>query len=149
MAGNKTIKTVLIGKEIYREDFEAFTYQTSGTKVNSCENSILDVTSTDENPFIIMEQMVSFQPKEYRYIEIKYKTTDNKLLEIYTIKEPKDDTYCMTSNELITDGNWHTVVLDLWSNENIKNQQEITGWRLDWGDNQIGVSMQIDYIKVI
>lgn len=96
-----------------------------------------------------MYQITSFSPKEYRYIEIKYKTTDNNFLKLFTMENSDDTKYLITSDELITDGNWHDVVIDLWSNENIKNQEKITGWRLDWGIDKVGVSMQIDYIRVI
>lgn len=148
-AGNQTIKTILFGEEKYKEDFEEFTYEVSGTKINSCKDSILDVTSTNTNPFVSMYGITSLNPKQCRYIEIKYKTEDNTSLEFFTVEDPKDQEYSITNNELVNDGNWHTLVIDLWNNEKIKAQEEITGWRFDWGENKMGVSMQIDYIRVI
>lgn len=139
----------MFGEEKYREDFEEFTYEVSGTKINSCKDSILDVTSTNTNPFVSMYGITSLNPKQCRYIEIKYKTEDNTSLEFFTVEDPKDQEYSITNNELVNDGNWHTLIIDLWNNEKIKAQEEITGWRFDWGENKIGVSMQIDYIRVI
>ena len=79
---------------------------------------------------------------------MRYRTTDNSNVKFYLIENPIDDTYSIM-NELEKDGEWHSIFIDLWGNENIKNREEITGWRFDFAESQIGVSMEIDYIRVI
>lgn len=133
---------------VYREDFNAWNnYNTSGTTINSC-NSILDITSTNNDPMIHMNQVTSFSPKLHRYVEVKYKTNNSNAtrMELFMIENPTNQTYSI-SKTIKSDGLWHTVVFDLWSNQNIKNRENITGWRFDWvGANN--VTMQIDYIRV-
>lgn len=152
-AGNSTTKeNTLVGTEIFREEFEDFTYDYDEDRIqiNACSNSILDMTSKKNDPRIYMYNVTSFNPSEHRFIEIKYKTTDSNLLELYMIENPEDETYVLKNKTLNKDGEWHTCIFDLWSNEAIKNRDNITGWRFDWGDNQqSGVSIQIDYIRVV
>lgn len=147
--GNSTVKTIYTNNEIYIENFETYNYLQNGTQINSCSNSILDITSNSTDAYIYMNHVTSFNPTEYRYVEIRYKTTNNSYLSIHMIENPIDDTYFTGERSLNMDGEWHTIIIDLWENENIKNRDNITGWRLDWGANEIGVSMQIDYIKII
>ncbi len=138
----------VIKEEIFIEDFETCEYKMSETIVNSCENSVLDITSTSNHPQIFMYNVTIFDPKIYRYVEIKYKTTTNNSIELFMEENPSDTTYCVRSRPLTTDGKWHIEVIDLWSNENVKNRDTITGWRFDWGiDN--GVSMEIESIRIM
>ena len=60
------------------------------------------------------------------------------------------DTYEFRSKqEITTDGEWHTVIFDLWSNENVKNLEKITSWRWDWCDTAVaGDTMEVDYIRI-
>ncbi len=148
-AGNSTTiqKEIYEPRQIYIDNFNTFTHPNSATTVNSCSNGILDLSSTTADPKISMYNITSFNPKEYRYIEIRYKTTNNTQVELYMIENPTDQTYAI-KNTLIKDGQWHTVIVDLWSNENIKNRENITGWRFDWASEN-AVSMQIDYFRII
>ncbi len=149
-AGNSSIvqKWIYEENEIFREDFYEYNYTELGVTINSCSNSILDVTAVTTDPMIYMYNITAFNPMEYRYIEMRYRTTDNSNVKFYLIENPIDDTYSIM-NELEKDGEWHSIFIDLWGNENIKNREEITGWRFDFAESQIGVSMEIDYIRVI
>lgn len=149
-AGNSSIvqKWIYEENEIFREDFYEYNYTELGATINSCSNSILDVTAVTTDPMIYMYNITAFNPMEYRYIEMRYRTTDNSNVKFYLIENPIDDTYSIM-NELEKDGEWHSIFIDLWGNENIKNREEITGWRFDFAESQIGVSMEIDYIRVI
>ncbi len=149
-AGNSSIvqKWIHEENEIFREDFYEYNYNEQGTTINSCSNSILDITAITTNPMIYMYNITEFNPMEYRYIEMKYRTINNSNVKFYLIENPIDETYAIT-NELEKDGEWHNVLIDLWSNENVKNKEEITGWRFDFAEVQNGVSMQIDYIRVV
>lgn len=143
------VQTILIGNEIYKEDFEMFEYPVLGTNINSCKDSILDITSTNSTPQILMYGVTSFSPKEHRYIEVKYKATNVTNMEFLMIENSTNETYSAGEEKLVGDANWHTIVFDLWNNKDIKDREEITGWRLDWEKETIGASMQIDYIRII
>lgn len=153
-AGNSKIKeNILVGTEIFKEDFDEFNYETKDIKINSNIDSVLDVTSVGKEPQIYMHNITSFNPQEHRYLEVGYKTTNNTILDFFIVKNNTDEineTNTIKLDNLVADGQWHTCILDLCSNDNIKSMQEITGWTLSWGDKvQEGASMQMDYIKVI
>lgn len=96
-----------------------------------------------------MNYITSFNPKEYRYIEVKYKATNVTEMELFMIENPTNQTYSTGGAKLVGDGQWHTIIFDLWKKDSIKNREEITGWRFDWERNTVGASMQVDYIRVI
>lgn len=93
-----------------------------------------------------MYDVTSFNPQEYRYVEIKYKTNDNGYFELVVPQDSvADSNYSIRVSDIQQDGQWHTAVFDLWSNESVKKLEYITGWQLNW---QTGLN-QIDYIRVI
>ena len=69
-AGNSSIvqKWIYEENEIFREDFYEYNYTELGVTINSCSNSILDVTAVTTDPMINMYNITAFNPMEYRYI---------------------------------------------------------------------------------
>lgn len=131
----------------YIQDFNTpVEYQTSNTTYK-IENGLIKLTATGNDSQVKMYNVTSFDPKEYRYVDIRYKIkSEQKFMEIFFIEEPVDQTYSI-SKGIISDGQWHVLTIDLWENENVKNRDNITGWRLDWiGDNN--AYMEVDYIRI-
>lgn len=153
MGNSKIEENILIGTEIFKENFDEFNYKTKDIKINSNIDSIIDVTSTGKEPQVYMHNITSFSPQINRYLEVGYKTTNNTVLEFYIVKNSVDEineTNTIKMDNLIADGQWHTCILDLWSNKDIKDMQEITGWTFSWGDKgQTQTTMQIDYIRIV
>ena len=135
---------------VYTQDFDnSISYGQNGTSY-SVNNSIITLTSTAGDPFIHMNNVTSFNPQEYRYITVKYRTNSSNIqnMDFFMIENPTDQTYAI-SQPLVTDGQWHELVIDLWSNNAVKNRSTITGWRWDWSNaNSAGVIMDVDYIKI-
>ena len=139
------------GKSTYAfmEEFETLpNYQTLMTSIN-VENGIITLASTGPDPQVFMTNVADFSPLEYRYIEVRYKTTTtSNIMEFFMTESPTDGTYSI-KQEITTDGEWHTVIFDLWSNENVKNLEKITSWRWDWCDTAVaGDTMEVDYIRI-
>ena len=67
-------------------------------------------------------------------------------MEFFMIENPTDQTYAV-SQDVITDGEWHIMTIDLWSNTSVKNRNPITGWRWDWISSNNAI-MEVDYIKI-
>lgn len=149
MEQEEKIYSELTKNSVYKEDFlEWNNYVADATIINSCKNGILTLTSTSNDPNIHMRKVTSFNPKINRYIEVKYRITNNisTIMQFYCIENPTSETYAI-GKPLKSDGQWHTVVFDLWGNTNVKNREEITGWRFDWCTTN-NVKMEIDYIRV-
>ena len=62
------------------------------------------------------------------------------------IENPSNQTYAI-GKYIVGDNKWHTLTIDLWQNTNVKNREEITGWRWDWTATR-NTTMQVDYIKI-
>lgn len=134
---------------VYEEEFETTPSYGTVNTTYSANNGVLSLTSTGGDPQVKMYYVTSFNPSQYRYIDVRYRTSSNvDTMEFFMIEDPSNQTYSV-SGKLITDGQWHILTIDLWSNENVKNRTQITGWRWDWsnanGDNQ---KMEVDYIKI-
>lgn len=134
---------------IYQEEFNDWNnYLTVSTTVNSCKDGVLNITSTNEKSSILLNQGLSFKPQEHRYLQITYKvngTTANKMA-FYSVENPSNQDYYI-QKDLICDNNWHTIIFDLWENEKIKQQEEITNLKWEWC-NVSGTNMEIDHIKI-
>ena len=89
-------------------------------------NGIVTLKSTSVDPMIHMNNVTSFNPKEYRYIEVKYKTTSSGNMEFFMIENPSSQTYAI-SQPVVADGQWHILTIDLWSNASVKERNPITG----------------------
>ena len=110
-------------------------------------NGIIRLTSTTNDPMIFMSNVTSFDPNNYRYIDVRYRVVQGSgYMEFFMIEKPTDQTYAIRQN-VITDGEWHTVTFDLWSNDAVKNRNPITGWRWDWISSSDAI-MDVDYIQI-
>ena len=131
---------------IYIEEFETLPSYANVSTTWTASNSILTLTATGNDPRVNMYNITSFDPKIYRYIEVRYNSNTNTTMEFFMIENPTDQTYAV-SGDIIGDGEWHILTIDLWTNEEVKNRDNITGCRWDWctGDTVI---MDVDYIKI-
>ena len=134
-------------KYVFIEDFDTLPNYTMKNTEISQSDSIITLTPTATDPMILMYNVTSFSPLEYRYIDVKYRVIKgNDIMQFYMIENPSNQTYSVV-HSLEPDGNWHVLTIDLWSNEAVKQRETITGWRWDWiGENS--TSIQVDYIKI-
>ena len=130
----------------YNEDFDSQVTFSANTTTYSVNNSIITLQSTSGDPMLYMNNVTSFSPLEYRYIEVRYKTNISSSMEFFMIENPSDQTYAI-SQPVIGDNQWHILTIDLWSNANVKNRPTITGWRWDWSSAN-GATMDVDYIRI-
>ena len=136
-----------LSKFIYEENFDKWNnYDVGGTTVISC-NGILTLKSNSTDPMIHMNQVTSINPKEFRHMDIRYRTSSAaERMEFFMIENPTNQTYAINKS-LICDGEWHILTIDFWENSNVKNREKITGWRWDWSRAN-NTTMEIDYIKI-
>lgn len=134
-------------KYIYVEDFNTQpNYPSSNTDI-TVNDGIVTLTATGNDPQIMMYNVTSFNPLEYRYIDVKYKVINGTdVMEFFMIENPSDQTYSV-SHSLENDGQWHVLTIDLWDYPNVKSRETITGWRWDWVGASTS-SIQVDYIKI-
>ncbi|MBU0488293.1 MAG: T9SS type A sorting domain-containing protein [Bacteroidetes bacterium] len=140
----------------FTENFATLPYSTNNTTTNSTKGSIIKVTSTSNDPMIRMETILSatpYNPATYKYVEVRYRvlagTAGNMELFWCTPANPFARGGFSTSNALISDGNWHNLVIDLFAKYTTTgdNGQDVIGFRYDWCTAN-GVTMDIDYIKI-
>lgn len=130
----------------YNEDFDSQVTFSANTTTYSVNNSIITLQSTSGDPMLYMNNVTSFSPLEYRYIEVRYKTNISSSMEFFMVENPSDQTYSI-SQPVTGDNQWHILTIDLWSNANVKNRPTITGWRWDWSGAN-GATMDVDYIRI-
>ena len=130
----------------YNEDFDSQVTFSANTTTYSVNNSIITLQSTSGDPMLYMNNVTSFSPLEYRYIEVRYKTNISSSMEFFMVENPSDQTYAI-SQPVTGDNQWHILTIDLWSNANVKNRPTITGWRWDWSGAN-GATMDVDYIRI-
>jgi hypothetical protein len=137
----------------FTETWNTQPYPAANMTVNSINNGILNVTSTNGDPVIDMSGLGSFNPNVYKYINIRYRVTagaaSNMQLFYYNglygsanALQRKD---VAVSSPLNT---WQVVSVDMstpttgnWFHSNI------TGWRFDWAITA-GCTMEIDFIQL-
>ncbi len=152
-------KEISLGQEVQAAVITAFEqhwnfqpYTTNQTSIVSNVNGILKLQSTNNDPWLQMYNIGSFNPNTYRYIEIKYRVNEGVApgYQIYylTNTEPNASEDKALWSGLIADGQWHTQRLDMWDSPKYKNTGNITGWRYDWA-TESGCTIEFDYIKLI
>lgn len=135
-------------------EFQTNPYVVSQTTVNSVSSGILNVTSanvTPADPMIYMENVLTSQISTtvQRYISMRYRVVSGTAIgtEVYFKKGtlPLAEDKVVRGN-LISDGSWHVLSLDMGANSNWTNTGgDITGWRFDYTTGA-NVRMEIDYI---
>ncbi len=142
----KNLEKKLEANYIFKEEFDStINYKTSAT-THSTSNGIVTLNSSSNDPMVFMNNVTSFSPIEYRYIDVKYKTTASSNMGFFMTENPADGTYVIFV-DTIGDGEWHIATFDLWSNVNVKNREKITGWRWDW-TSVANSFMEVDYIRI-
>lgn len=122
-------------------------YSTNLLKNISCSDGILTATSSGGDPWIEMYNVTEFSPLLHRFIDVRYRISSNaNEMKLYMIESPSNEEYAIKQS-LISDGNWHVLTFDLWSNGSVKARTNITGWRWDLVDVS-GATIEIDYIKI-
>lgn len=154
-AGNGYAKITWVGQQpgpevkdnVYLEDFNSWANYTTTATTASVANGILTLKSSSADPMVFMNQVTSFNPAEYRYIEVKYRTSSSAgSMEFFMIENPSNQTYAI-SQPLVCNGQWNILTIDLWSNSSVKGRNPITGWRWDWCSAN-NATMEVDYIMI-
>lgn len=135
--------------EAFSQEWTTQPYSINGTTVNSNTNGILNVTSTDGDPMIHMENIGSFDASVYKYIQVRYRviTSAGGSIELYFSKTGGSDLSesQVVRENLISDNAWHTANMDMSANANWTGT--ITGWRYDWC-TQSGENLELDFITL-
>ena len=125
-------------------------YGTYQTTVNSVTNGVINVTSTGNDPMLMMENIGTFNPNIYQYVNIRYRVVSGIAgnVEIFFT-----NTVCagacgqqMVSAPLVSNGSWNTVSVPMASHA-AWTSSDVKGWRFDWATNG-GVTMDIDFISL-
>jgi len=123
----------------------------SATTTNSVAGGILNVTSTTNDPTISMSGLGSFNPNVYQYVNVRYRvlsgTAGNTEIFFYNTAHAFAVGGESASGSLISDGQWHTLSINMASDPDYTTGGNITGWRYDWATAN-GVTMELDYITL-
>lgn len=127
-----------------------------GTNIVASDYGKVTLTSTNNDPMIMLENMGYYNTDEYRYFKLKYKITSPNVttaFQVYIATESNpqvvSEAQQVTSANLIADGKEHIYYLDLWKNTAARSMGPVTGCRLDWATSS-GVTMEIsefDFIR--
>ncbi len=132
----------IVDEMVYFEDFnEVKNYGRTSTEEPVSVNGIITLKSTGMDPSFNMNDVTYFNPREYRYIDVKYRTSSQAgtmqfVFENATLEE-----------ELVCDGEWHTVTFDFGSKSSSLGNSPITGWIWKWA-SESDVTMDVDYIRI-
>lgn len=133
----------------FLQDWNTQPYTVTSTTVNSVSGSILNITSTTNDPYINMPSLGSFSP-ENNILRLRYRvvsgTAGNVQIYFYNAEYTGANEANNKTFDLISDGAWHIIEVDMSTHTNW-NKSNITGWRFDWCSNS-GVNMEIDYIQL-
>jgi len=135
--------------EAFTQEWTTQPYGTYHTTVNSVTGGVLNLTATDVDPMIHMENIGSFAADDYQYIQIRYRVISGTAsqVEIYYSKTGGGD---LSENQvvradLISDNNWHIVNVPMASSANWSDN--ITGWRYDYCTGH-PVTLELDFITL-
>lgn len=128
----------------------------SGTASTTLNNGNRLFTATNGDPWINMTNVLGspVDVSSYKYITVRYRVEkspnypDPNSFEIYFKKGTLDlDEPRKVSNQIITDGLWHIINIDMSDNNAWKNDSDgdIKGWRFDYA-TILGTEIEIDYL---
>ncbi len=130
-------------------DFDDCGWTLVNANLNECAVGFEKVTGTTGDPWMVIpfSEDNYFDPLDYRYIVIRYKTatSSSNRVDVFMTSTPVDNTYTVTGN-MTTNNQWHELAIDLWSNNNVKNMGLVKGLRFDF-INAANVPVTLDYIK--
>lgn len=128
-------------------------FQSVANMTQSTSGGVLTLTSTSADPQAYMVAGLKANPHIYRYLLVRYKVTAGTAgnMEAFctTAYAPVfDGTIGISGNAVISDNQWRTVLIDLWTDADYRAKGDITGLRLDFATAS-GVTMQIDYVRLV
>gem|GEM_PF-4460868 len=138
---------------VYNETWGALwaTYWKGSTTTNCQYVDKVNITSTTNDPMIGMESVGSFDPSIYKYIQIRYRvvsgTAGNAEIFYTNDRSPVAVGDQMVSGPLISDGQWHSLTIDMSAGTYWNGYGNIRGWRYDWCTSS-GVTMDLDNISL-
>ena len=139
------------GGEAYHNGWDSLANTTKSSTVNSVSNGILNVTSTSNDPMIFMFSLGAFDPLIYKYMNVRYKVVSGTAGEtefFFTNNTYTDASgFARVNGSLISDGNWHTLSIDMSTHADWATGGNITGWRYDYATAS-GVTMDLDFIEL-
>lgn len=137
--------------EAFSEGWDTNGYAIGGTTINNTDNGILNVTSTNGDPQITMNNIGSFDPSVYKYINFRYRVASGTAgsAEIFfaNVSNAGFAEGRVIRETLVSDNAWHIATIDMSSNSNWSTGGNITGWRFDYAVAS-GVTMDIDFITL-
>ncbi|MCB0536736.1 MAG: hypothetical protein KDE33_04330, partial [Bacteroidetes bacterium] len=137
--------------EAYSQNWGTQPFSVSNTTVNSVTNGILRVTSTNGEPMIHMNNLGSFDPTVYRYINLRYRVVSGTAGSTEIFFHNPTHNYAVGGEtgfgSLISDGQWHVLSIDMWQDPQYTTGGNIQGWRYDWATAS-GVTMDLDFISL-
>lgn len=140
--------------EPYIWDWNSSSYTGSDQITNaSVDKSLLTFKSTGNDPKINMYSIGSFDPTKYKYIRVRYRTTEvctPGSVEIFFVSSTGSNTTQATtgysrSTTLSGDKNWHIAEINMSAHGSWVANGNVTGWRLD-PCSANNVRMEIDWI---
>lgn len=136
--------------EAFSEGWDTQPYTTDQSTINSTNNGILNVTSTGGDPKINMNNLGSFDPSVYKYINFRYRVVSGTAnsAELFFLNGTMTGASAAKrlGISLISDNSWHIGTIDMSSHANWTDSN-ITGWRFDY-TTASGVTMDIDFIQL-
>lgn len=133
----------------------AYSKANTTAKTVGPNGTIAELYATNGDPYINFNNIGSYNPNTYRYIDIRFLVTGGpqitNAVQIYFYNNLYN---YATENQVVmqwfegpADGVWRTLSVDMWQHVNWKNGGNITGWRYDW-TVVAGTTMQVEYIRL-
>tara|TARA_R110002012_G_scaffold312248_1_gene522543 strand:+ start:96402 stop:98756 length:2355 start_codon:yes stop_codon:yes gene_type:complete len=139
------------GDQGFHEGWETQPYGSVATTVNANANGVLNITSTSGDPYINMFNLGSFDPTLYKYINFRYRVVSGTANQGQIFFLNGAMTLASGSKikwkSLISDGQWHTAVVDMSTHPLWTSDGNITGIRYDY-TTASGVTMDLDFIEL-
>lgn len=141
----------ICGGDGFHEGWETQPYGSVATTDNANANGVLNITSTSGDPYINMLNLGSFDPTLYKYINFRYKVNSGTATaaQIFFLNGAMTlaDGAKYKNTPLISDGQWHTAVVDMSTHPLWASDGNITGIRYDY-TTASGVTMDLDFIEL-
>lgn len=139
------------GDQGFHEGWDTQRYNALNTTFNNTTGGVLNLTSTSNDPIIEMYNLGTFDPSVYKYINFRYRvvsgaTTQGQIFFLNGAMTLADGAKYKNTT-LISDGQWHTAVVDMSTHPLWASDGNITGIRYDY-TTASGVTMDLDFIEL-
>lgn len=139
------------GDQGFHEGWDTQPYSAFNTTFNNTTDGVLNLTSTSSDPFIEMYNLGAFDPSVYKYINFRYRVVSGTANQGQIFFLNGAMTLASGSKikwkSLISDGQWHTAVVDMSTHPLWASDGNITGIRYDY-TTASGVTMDLDFIEL-